>query len=207
MSGRGFADVHCHQFANLGFGGGVFWGVPYGDISTAVPWCSPEHGPAGVLDIAGWVVKTQYRGFLNAGIGHLVSVTHQSVHVDWLERAWRGGLRLMVMLAVNNEWMCEVLQPPPPPGYVPPPSPCKDMDAVDAQLAAARQLETTVDQASGGPGSGWYRIVTSPAEASATIDAGKLAVVLGIEVDHLFGSYLNAGLFRSGRRQCSPEVL
>src|SRR5438128_1911774 len=99
----------------------------------------------------------------------------------------------MVMLAVNNEWLCNVLQPPPPPMTPPPPtSPCKDMDAVDAQLKAARTLEAAVDSVSGGPGKGWYRIVATPSEAAAAISAGKLAVVLGIEVDHLFGSYLDA---------------
>ena len=28
--------------------------------------------------------------------------THQQVYVDWLRRAYDGGLRLMVMTAVNN---------------------------------------------------------------------------------------------------------
>jgi hypothetical protein len=28
---------------------------------------------------------------------------HQQMYYRWLERAYRGGLRLMVMLAVNNE--------------------------------------------------------------------------------------------------------
>jgi len=26
---RGIADLHTHQFSNLGFGGSVFWGAPY----------------------------------------------------------------------------------------------------------------------------------------------------------------------------------
>ena len=37
----GFADVHVHQFANLGFGGLVVWGqsfTPDGSIETALPW-------------------------------------------------------------------------------------------------------------------------------------------------------------------------
>ncbi len=39
---------------------------------------------------------------------------------------------------------------------------------------------------SGGPGLGWFRIVTTPQQARDTVRAGKLAVVLGIEVDNLF---------------------
>src|SRR5438094_3251618 len=38
-------------------------------------------------------------------------------------------------------------------------------------------------------GKGWYRIVYSPQEARTVIAAGKLAVVLGIEVDYLFNCH------------------
>ena len=38
----------------------------------------------------------------------------------------------------------------------------------------------------GGPGQGWFRIVTTPQQARDAVRAGKLAVVLGIEVDNLF---------------------
>ena len=111
------------------------------------------------------------------------------MHVDWLQRAWHGGLRLMVMLAVNNEWMCSL------PGLLRAPGrTCNDMEAVDRQLDAAKALEASLDQAAGGPGQGWYRIVRSPSEARSVVAAGKLAEVLGIEVDYVFGSYLNAQL-------------
>lgn len=33
------------------------------------------------------------------------SVTHQAIYEDWLHRAVEGGLRLMVMPAVNSEYM------------------------------------------------------------------------------------------------------
>src|SRR5262249_6150662 len=35
------------------------------------------------------------------------STTHQQVYYRWLERAWRGGLRLISMLAVTNEALCK----------------------------------------------------------------------------------------------------
>ena len=203
MPGQGFADLHNHQFANLGFGGVEFFGVPSGPLQQALPWCTPAHGPGGVGDMAGWIMKTfifQYPGAVLPG--HKVggwpqfdgwprwdSVTHQMVHVDWLERAWQGGLRLMVMLAVNNAWMCNFPGMAKAPGRT-----CADMEAVDLQLDAAKALQAAVDQQAGGAGRGWYRIVTTAAEADAAISAGKLAVVLGIEVDYLFGSYLNSNL-------------
>src|SRR5579871_2119007 len=208
MTGIGFADLHNHQFAHLAFGGVEFFGEPSGPISQALPWCTPAHGIGGINDYVGGVIKLVFK-YPGAGWGHLVggnpefdgwprwdSVTHQTVHVDWLERAWQGGLRLMVMLAVNNEFMCNLPGVPRAPGRT-----CADMEAVDLQLDAAKALEAAIDQASGGPGHGWYRIVTSPQEAAAAIAAGKLAVVLGIEVDYLFGSYLGAkGLSAGGVR-------
>jgi len=201
MTGSGFADLHNHQFAHLAFGGVEFFGEPSGPIPQAVPWCTPAHGPGGIGDVIGTVIKWAYN-YPGAGLGHHVggypefdgwprwdSVTHQTVHIDWLERAWQGGLRLMVMLAVNSEFMCNLPGMARAPGRT-----CADMEAVDLQLDAAKALEAAIDQASGGPGNGWYRIVTSAQEAAAAIAAGKLAVVLGIEVDYLFGSYLSAAL-------------
>jgi microsomal dipeptidase-like Zn-dependent dipeptidase len=189
---KGFADLHNHQFANLGFGGLAFWGSPSGPIDTALPWCTPAHGPGGVSDAIGNVMKAMYGSSL---FGHHVggnpqfdgwprwdSVTHQSVHIDWLQRAWEGGLRLMVMLAVNNEHLAGMANRAPGRS-------ADDMEAVDLQLQAAVSLEAAVDNASGGPGKGWYRIVRTPAEARRAIDQGKLAVVLGIEVDYPFRSH------------------
>ena len=68
------------------------------------------------------------------------------------------------------------------------------MEAVDLQLEAALALEALIDQEAGGPGQGWYRIVRSPTEARNVMAAGKLAVVLGIEVDYLFGCKNEADL-------------
>ena len=71
---------------------------------------------------------------------------------------------------------------------------CNDMEAVDRQLAAAKEMEAYIDSKSGGPGKGWYRIVYTPDEARAVIMAGKLAVVLGIEVDYLFNCHREGDL-------------
>src|SRR5438552_18958746 len=108
------------------------------------------------------------------------SVTHQAVYEDWLHRAVEGGLRLMVMLAINNEYLC---------GMAKSDLSCNDMEAVDRQLAAAKEMEAYIDNKFGGPGKGWYRIVREPQEARTVMAAGKLAVVLGVEVDYLFNCH------------------
>jgi microsomal dipeptidase-like Zn-dependent dipeptidase len=120
------------------------------------------------------------------------SVTHQCVYEDWLHHAVVGGLHLMVMLAVNSEFFCNAANRT---------ISCTDMEAVDRQLAEAKKMEAYIDAKSGGPGKGWYRIVYTPGQARAAIAAGKLAVVLGIEVDYLFGCHAERDLSEQQLRQ------
>jgi len=191
----GMADYHAHQFANLAFGKELVWGKAFdpldapGSYNHSLPFCNVVHGAGGVDDFIG--------AALDGHLGHLVggsdaswatrfdgwpafdSHTHQALHYRWLERAFEGGLRLMVMHAVNNELLCRANSPLAPS--------CADMPTVDEQLQAAKDLEAFIDARAGGPGRGWYRIVRSAAEARHVINDGKLAVVLGIEVDALFG--------------------
>src|SRR5262249_37775820 len=63
-------------------------------------------------------------------------------------------------------------------------------------------FETFIDDKSGGPGMGWFRIVRTPTEARQAIAAGKLAVVLGIEVDNLFNCHWSNRADTT--RACSP---
>lgn len=109
------------------------------------------------------------------------STTHQQMYYKWLERAWRGGLRLMVQFAVTNEALCIST------GADDYGTDCSDeMGPVDAQIEATYAFQSFIDRQSGGEGMGWFRIVTDPSDAQAVIDEGKLAVVLGIEVANLF---------------------
>ena len=120
------------------------------------------------------------------------STIHQQAYYKWLERAWRGGLRLMVMQAVTNETLCKTgtrLQRFDGTN----PTDCTNSQVeIDAQIDAAKAFETWLDAQSGGTGNGWFRIVTTPQEATSVIHDGKLAVVLGIEVDNLFNCHFGA---------------
>src|SRR5262245_22361736 len=142
------------------------------------------------------------------------STTHQQVYYRWLERAWRGGLRLISMLAVTNEALCKSskhLRDAQCDQSMLPPSAIGMLDVFDErfglkpefrslqttlppierQLQAAYEFEDYLDAQSGGPGQGWFRIVRTPEDARRAIAAGKLAVVLGIEVDNPFGCKFN----------------
>lgn len=162
------------------------------------------HSPLGVPLFNGWPAWT--------------TTTHQQMYYRWVERAYRGGLRLMVMLAVTNEALCknnlgkrlrdadcEVSMLPPErlgelskyderfrlkPGETPPAEP---LPPIEAQLQAAYAFEEWLDGQSGGAGRGWFRIVRTPAEARRVMAGGKMAVVLGIEVDHPFGCRFDGG--------------
>jgi microsomal dipeptidase-like Zn-dependent dipeptidase len=127
------------------------------------------------------------------------STVHQQAYHRWLERAWRGGLRLVTMLAVTNEALCRSSKHVR--GTV-----CDDsMAAISAQLEEARTFERYVDTVSGGAGQGWFRIVASPQDARQVIRDGKMAVVLGIEVDNLFNCKLREQDRKAG--QCTPEAV
>jgi microsomal dipeptidase-like Zn-dependent dipeptidase len=116
----------------------------------------------------------------------------QQMDFDSLRRAWAYGLRLLVVLAVNSEFMCRAASLPTPHAASPIGSSravggCFDASYIEAQLRAAKRLEAKIDADAGGPGLGWYRIVYMPAEARNAIEQGKLAVVLGVESANAFG--------------------
>ncbi len=112
------------------------------------------------------------------------STVHQQVYYKWLERAWLGGLRLMVMDAVTNEALCKSSM------HMSGVECSLSMPEIDLQLQAAKDFQTWLDGQYGGKGKGWFQIVTDPAQATSAIQQGKLAVVLGIEVDNLFNCHL-----------------
>ena len=116
------------------------------------------------------------------------STMHQQMYYRWLQRAYKGGLRLMVMLAVNNEVSCRLSM------STRSCFGCDDMPAVERQLQATRDLETFIDLEDDQlmNDSGWFKVVETPQEAEDAIRAGRMAVVLGTEVDALFGCK-NAG--------------
>lgn len=195
----GFADTHNHQFANLAFGGQAVWGKPFGPIDEALGHCTPAHGPGGLDDLMfDFSRQTKFwPPWKVLSAGHLVggypefdgwprftSTSHQTVYEDWLYRAYEGGLRLMVVLAVNNEEACNF--PHPVTGGIrrAPGRTCDDAEAIKLQIEGAKEMERYIDKKHGGPGNGWYRIVYSPQQARDAISSGKLAIVLGVEVDY-----------------------
>jgi hypothetical protein len=209
----GIVETHSHILTNFGFGGGgVFHGAPFHrlGVAHALPDCEMFHGPMGRKDFFGYAFSSQnfdvlsllpalLTGQLGADNHHTdgyptftdwpngpTSPTHQTQYYRWLERAWLAGLRLVVQLATTNQIICDFMVGQ---GYQPVRYSCSDMVGVDRQLDEVRNLERYIDAQAGGPGKGFFRIVTTPAEARAVVLDGKLAVILGIETSNLFDCF------------------
>ncbi len=210
----GFVETHAHLFTNFAFGGGgIFHGAPYHRLGVehALPSCEPFHGEDGRQDLLGFAfgdvdglapsdllslfvtvtapVTHETAGYpdFSAWPDAFQSATHQVQYYKWVERAYLSGLRLMVQHATTNHVLCELLVGL---GAQPARYSCNDMVAVDRIIDETYGLERYVDALNGGPGEGWFRVVTSPEEAREVIEDGKLAIVLGIETSVLFDCFL-----------------
>ena len=178
----GFADLHAHLMAHLAFGGNAFWGLPYDPehpgpegMQYALPSCEPIHG--GLINVnpefghpagGGWPDFIVWPRF--------TTLVHQQAYIDWLYRAYQGGLRLVTCLAVNNELLATKSNPRLPPD---------DRSAIQAQIAGMKAMAEFINGQSGGPERGWLQIAYTSEDARRIISENKLAVVLGVEVDSL----------------------
>ncbi len=212
----GFVDTHSHLLSNFGFGGGgIFHGAPFHalGIEHALGDCARYHGEMGRQDLFGYgfdqgdgvdpnLLLTSFATGTTPEDNHETdgwptftdwpaapfSSTHQVQYWRFVERAWLGGLRLVVQHATTNQIICDILAAP---GTQPVRYACNDMVAVDRIVDETWAMQDYIDAQYGGPGQGFFRIVTSPAEARAVIGEGKLAVILGIETSNLFDCFEN----------------
>jgi hypothetical protein len=180
---HGFIDAHLHAMAFEFLGGKARCGRPwhpYG-VAYALVDC-PDHQPGGRGALLEDIVSGKNPGTPHDTVGWPTfgywprhdSLTHEQVYYKWLERAWRGGLRMFTTLLVDNGALCQV--------WVQKKHNCNEMDTVRLEAKRLHELIRYIDAQSGGPGRGWLRIVKDPFEARRVINAGKLATVMGIEV-------------------------
>ncbi|MCU1691955.1 MAG: Sphingolipid ceramide N-deacylase, partial [Frankiales bacterium] len=186
---KGFFEAHVHGMAFEFLGGKLRCGRPwhpYG-VEYALPDCRStgnvlnsalEVGLAGqsptdpvtTYDPVGWPTFGYWPKY--------DTLTHEQYYWKWLERAYLGGLRMTTNLLVDNTALCQA--------FPLKKNSCNEMDGVRLQAKRLFELQDYVDAQYGGPGEGWLRIVTSPAQARQAINAGRMAVVLGIEISALF---------------------
>jgi len=149
---RGFMDLHLHLMAYEFIGGRIRCGQPwnrygapyalkdcadsepngYGAAAEQVVSGGPVHGTDGWPTFNGW---PRYN-----------TLTHEQAYYRWLERAWRGGLRLATVLLVDNHALCMV--------YPLHAHDCNEMNTIRLEAKRLHELENYIDAQSGGPGKG-----------------------------------------------------
>jgi hypothetical protein len=181
---QGYLDAHMHLMSQEFLGGRVMCGRtwhPYG-ITKALVDC-PDHQQAGGRG----AVLEDFLANRTPGTGHDPvgwptftywpnphSLTHVGSYYRWLERSWRGGQRMLTALLVENSQLCGVY---PLKKYS-----CDEMTSVRREALRVFELQRYVDAQAGGPGRGFFRVVTDPFQARRVINQGRLAIVLGMEV-------------------------
>jgi len=149
---RGVIDAHSHPFSNEGFGGGLFCGATFSTagIADALKDC-PTHYPDGRGALLENVTKGADPFAPHDPVGYPTfadwpahnSLTHQQMYDQWVERAWRGGQRVLVADLVSNSAFCMLFSQK----YA-----CDDMSNVRRQAQTAYDPQAYVDQLAGGTG-------------------------------------------------------
>lgn len=196
---RGYVDAHTHITSYEFMGGRVMhgspfhrWGVPY-----ALDDSRRTHGVNGSLDLIGniFVYGTPTHQYDTRGWPDFPwwpnseQLTHSGYYYKWMERAWLSGLRITVAQVVENGVLCNAQSVINPVGWVGHNS-CNEMDSIRLQVKRLKEMQDYIDAQYGGKGKGFFRLVTTPAEARRVIADGKMAVVMGIEASET----LNCGV-------------
>lgn len=184
----GTVEGHAHITAFELFGGDWHCGAPWSPYGA--PYALPascakdEQGTNGafqkLFDYGGGSRPSDLHGWPTfVGWPSPTALAEEGDYYTGVERAWRAGLRIFVTDLVDNEQLCQQMTV----RHLP----CNDMSSVHVQSKDLYALQNYIDAQSGGPGKGWFRIVTDPFQARRVINQGKLAVIEGIEVSRIFG--------------------
>lgn len=188
----GFVDAHAHVSAYEFIGGRINYGDPFHKfgVEHALEDCAENHGPQGSTGTVEMVTSGpsmtghETRGWPTFGFWpRNNSLQHHQSYWRWIERAHLAGQKILVNHLVHNEILCQLVPQKQ--------NDCDAMPAIELQAYRMHQMQDYIDAHAGGPGKGFFRIVTSPAEARRVIAAGHMAVLLGVEMSKV----LNCGEF------------
>ena len=205
---RGFVDPHTHITSYEFMGGKFMAGKPFHrwGVKEALKDSKNIHGPNGALDLIGNLytfndVNKRYdtRGWPNfPWWPNHKQMSHMGYYYKWIERAYLSGLRLMVTDLVENEVLCNVQKTVNPASWINPNS-CNTMDSIRLQAKRLQEMQAYIDAQSGGPGKGFFQLVTSPEQARQVIANGQMAVLMGVEASETF----NCGL----KDSCTTDTI
>lgn len=198
----GVADLHAHPAMHLAFGpengDALFWGRPgialvADTMAEDLAPCMPgRHAPSFDLlkDRTREALLTELHALHGSADGasgwphftdwpHALSVAHQQMHVEWVHRAYQGGVRLMVASVTDNQLLDHIFDT----SWVAAKSQHFGQPADDADdRSARRQLDFIEAMAAAND---WMEIARTPEDARRAIRNGKLAVILSLEMDTL----------------------
>ena len=209
----GTIDMHTHPMSFMGMGGKLMYGKLDGDPNIALGNCNAMHG--------GWGTDNPNGNYLRAEIVNLVdehftdrqarlkledakvphndhphdgfpglvywpaqnSMIHQQMWFEWLMRANQGGLKAIIALTVNSELLCKALG-----GDNPFDDKTTADNQIDSLIAFVRRHRTFLDT------------VTTAARMRQVITSGRMAVIIGMEIDNIGGFYKNANVTKDDIR-------
>jgi microsomal dipeptidase-like Zn-dependent dipeptidase len=189
----GFVDAHSHISAYEFIGGRVNYGDPFHPfgVDHALDDCAVNHGPQGLTGLVEQVTSSPGPHATEGWPGYEFwprhnSLQHHQSYYRWIERAHLAGLKILVNHLVHNQVLCQINPQKQ--------NDCDTMAAIEMQATQMHAMQDYIDAQHGGPGEGWFRIVTDPAQARAVIGDGKMAVILGVEASKVLncGEYLGA---------------
>jgi microsomal dipeptidase-like Zn-dependent dipeptidase len=102
------------------------------------------------------------------------SAAHQQMHHTWVRRAFDGGLRTMIATVGNSEVLAFSLTKERGRPFT------SDQDALALQIPAIKEFARQ--------NSSWVEVVYTPRDARRVANAGKLALIIGVELDHVMDS-------------------
>jgi microsomal dipeptidase-like Zn-dependent dipeptidase len=214
----GWVDLHTHPMSNLAFGGKLFHGAPdAGSLMPAIqmpydPQCrfdvrainmnealsddAPTHGDPFQSKCGNFArnALVQALELFNGAIrqpGHAVGaptfvnwprwndITHQKMWIDWIRRARDGGLRVMVALSHNNRTLAELMGTGAAISGVRNDQASSDLQITEIKSFVARHPDV-------------MKVALTAAELYQIVQDGKIAVLLGVEVDNI-GNFNDLG--------------
>lgn len=203
---RGWVDLHTHPMVNLTFSGKLVHGAP--DVGSLLPTdvhCKNDVRAKSIQEAlsddspshAGWnlfhltcgdnfrqLLINKFQGSNDAlQTGAYAKgypdfdqwpkwndITHQKMWVDWVRRAHTGGLRVLVALATNNKTLADALAGSGD-------GPTDDKAIADLQVD---EIIAFVERHKD-----FMEVALSAADVDRIVRSGKLAVVVGIEIDNI----------------------
>ncbi len=229
----GYADLHSHPFVDQAFGGALFGSAngtvqeafaghaSAGDVHQQYTWLSKVNTAMSLDDIM-WIAMVPYgqRKLFDQGSGYpnfdsgsgtasqdawprIWDSSHQQMHAQWIKRAHKGGLRVLVGLAVNNGYTFHK-DVDGTPSYDRDDTRIPDigkLNAGDAKLTLddwTSMLAQTKQAHRFAKENPWVTLAFTPEDADNAVKVGKMAFIWGSEVDQAYNCK-NTAMQRDGK--------